>query len=168
MESRFSLTAPDTTLLPWILTIVSALVISTQIAFLVFYWTGYNVIFQSDVLGQAVWGGLLGFASGVAALVAMKTQSEDFPIFMICHATFALLSPMMCMLVVPVMCHTVISRAADEWQNIEHGTTVFLCTIFNILIISLMAIVGLIIFVTQNYKCCCSKKRYRTVNVLPF
>ena len=29
------------------------------------------------------------------------------------HATFALLSPMMCMLVVPVMCHTVISRAAD-------------------------------------------------------
>ena len=28
-------------------------------------------------------GGLLGFASGVAALVAMKTQSEDFPIFMI-------------------------------------------------------------------------------------
>ena len=82
-------------------------------------------------------GGLLGFASGVAALVAMKTQSEDFPIFMIwngvnyevgawalirlrnknrfrlSHATFALLSPMMCMLVVPVMCHTVISRAAD-------------------------------------------------------
>ena len=80
----------------------------TQMGFLILYWLGWDVFFKSDVLGQAIWGGLLGIASGLAALFAMKKQTDDFAIFMICHATFALLSPMMCMLVVPVMTHRVI------------------------------------------------------------
>ena len=46
-------------------------------------------MFKSDVLGQAIWGGLLGMASGIAALVAMMTKTDNFPMFMTCHYTFA-------------------------------------------------------------------------------
>ena len=45
-------------------------------------------MFKSDVLGQAIWGGLLGLASGIAALVAMMTKTDNFPMFMTCHYTF--------------------------------------------------------------------------------
>ena len=68
---------------------MSTIVSLSQLGFLVFYWNGYNVMFKSDVLGQAIWGGLLGFASGVAALVAMMTKTDNFPMFMTCHYTFA-------------------------------------------------------------------------------
>ena len=43
----------------------------------------HHIYLKNDINIKPRKGGLLGFASGVAALVAMKTQSEDFPIFMI-------------------------------------------------------------------------------------
>ena len=90
-------------------------------ALLVLYWAGWETYFKSDLLCQTVWGGLLGkrsknkienmkiyvknvrtleqaFISGVAALVALKTDTPNFPIFMLCHVTFAALAPMMCLL----------------------------------------------------------------------
>lgn len=64
---------------------------------------GWETYFKSDILCQAVWGALLAFISGVAAIVALKTDTPNFPIFMLCHVTFAALAPMMCLLVIPAM-----------------------------------------------------------------
>ena len=78
-------------------------VIAIQFALLILYWVGLETYFKSDILCQAVWGGVLGFISGVAAIVALKTDTPNFPIFMLCHVTFAALAPMMCLLVIPAM-----------------------------------------------------------------
>ena len=50
--------------------------------FIIFLYSSF-LLKKKDINLKPRKGGLLGFASGVAALVAMKTQSEDFPIFMI-------------------------------------------------------------------------------------
>ena len=159
----------------------------TQLALLVLYWIGWETYFKSDLLCQAVWGGFLAFISGVAAIVALKTDTPNFPIFMLCHVTFAALAPMMCLLVIPAMTFRLIktngtrihhcqmsvdNMYSTTYSNynsgpnyeMEHGLAIFLSAIFNIFMVPVMALVSIIIAVSQTVKCCCKRKHQQKVD----
>merc|ERR1712130_26980 len=69
IDSHFSLVAPESAIMPWILTTLAFLVMLTQLALLVLYWIGWETYFKSDLLCQAVWGGFLAFAPIMCLLV---------------------------------------------------------------------------------------------------
>jgi len=166
IDSHFSLVAPESAIMPWILTTLAFLVMLTQLALLVLYWIGWETYFKSDLLCQAVWGGFLAFISGVAAIVALKTDTPNFPIFMLCHVTFAALAPMMCLLVIPAMTFRLIKTNGPNYE-MEHGLAIFLSAIFNIFMVTVMALVSIIIAVSQTVKCCCKRKHQQKVRVFP-
>jgi hypothetical protein len=97
-------------------------VIAAQLSLLILYWIGWNTYFKSDLLAQAIWGAFLAFISGVAAIVAIKTETPNFPIFMLCHVTFAILAPMMCLLVIPAMVFRLLNRGGKFVGNFHEKT----------------------------------------------
>ncbi|CAG5105457.1 Oidioi.mRNA.OKI2018_I69.chr1.g2142.t1.cds [Oikopleura dioica] len=175
---KLCLVAPESSLTPWLLTILAVIVILTQASLLGLYWAGIPFShFKSDLLCQALWGGLLALISGISALIARNKDSSminDFPLLIMCHITFAALAAMMCLLVVPVMFFRELhyydspknSITADTSESRKTALTpfylndhfAFACSIFNITAVSLMAIVAMMAAVTQILRSCCKKR----------